>query len=135
VSDGIAAWGEPGVETNTCYAGRRADGVVWVVIKNGAMVNEETSREMNLAIRKLAEHLPCRIVCDITAPHDTTSDGRRYGTSDETTEVTGRLALIVGSPVARMAGNAFMAARKPPYPTRLFTTEDAALAWLSDSDD
>jgi len=43
---------------------------------------------------------------------------------------TSRLAIIVGSPVSRMLGNAYMGFRAPACPTRLFTEEHPAIRWL-----
>ncbi len=40
------------------------------------------------------------------------------------------VALIVGTPLSRMAGNLFINMGRPPTPTRLFNTEASAVAWL-----
>jgi len=40
-------------------------------------------------------------------------------------------ALVVGSPVNRLLGNFFLSVSKPSIPTRLFTSEEDARAWLS----
>jgi hypothetical protein len=39
-------------------------------------------------------------------------------------------ALLIGSPLTRAIGNFFMGLNKPLIPTRLFTSETEALAWL-----
>jgi len=54
----------------------------------------------------------------------------RYAAGPETASLGTRLAILVGSPVSRMIGSVFLGLAKPPYPTRLFTSEDAAVAWL-----
>ncbi len=43
---------------------------------------------------------------------------------------TERLALLVASPVSRMLGNAYLGITKHQHATRMFTDEDAAVAWL-----
>ncbi len=119
------------VETAAFLAGRREDGIISVTIKRRSTVDEAASREINQAIRRLANGAtPCRILVDISEPHDTLAAARRYGASREVREVTERLAIIVRSAVARMAGNAFILARRPPFPTRLFTIEPPAIDWL-----
>jgi hypothetical protein len=40
-------------------------------------------------------------------------------------------AFIIGSAVTRILGNIFLMINKPKIPTRLFTNEVEALAWLS----
>ena len=127
--------GEPVVSTAAFRAGRTENGIVWLTIFEGCHVDDGLSREMNVAIRELASELPCPIMVDISSRHESDASARRYGASPESVEVTARLALIVRSPVARMAGNAFLLARRPAYPTRLFTDEAAAVAWLSGADD
>ena len=39
-------------------------------------------------------------------------------------------ALLVESPVTRVMANFFISINKPPVPTKLFTSEDQAVAWL-----
>ena len=40
------------------------------------------------------------------------------------------VALLVGSPLTRVIGMFFMGLNRPATPTRLFTSEPEALAWL-----
>ena len=40
------------------------------------------------------------------------------------------LAVVVGSPVSRLIGSFFLKLDKPVFPTRLFTDEADAIAWL-----
>jgi len=57
-------------------------------------------------------------------------DARHYLASDEAEAHVKALALIVGTPVSKVFGNCFLGIRKHKVPTRLFTSDDAALAWL-----
>ncbi len=45
-------------------------------------------------------------------------------------EVVSAVAILVGNPLSRMMGNFFMNVGRPKAPTRLFDSEDAAVAWL-----
>jgi len=104
---------------------------VKVAILDQAHVTEAASIALNKAIREVAgDRLPARIMVDITAPHRTDVGARRYGTSPAAVEITRRLALLTNSPVTRMMGNAFLLAKRPPYPTRLFSDEQNASVWL-----
>ena len=39
-------------------------------------------------------------------------------------------AIIVDSPVSRLIGSFFLGLNKPPFPTKLFTSEADAVEWL-----
>jgi hypothetical protein len=45
-------------------------------------------------------------------------------------DLVSAVALIVGTPLSRMAGNLFINMSRPPTPTRLFHNEASAVAWL-----
>lgn len=105
--------------------------IVHIVIVSGAHVTEAAVIELGDATRELAAGLlPVAILVDITAPHQTDAAARRYGAGPTGIEITRRLALLTNSPVARMLGNAFLSARRPSYPVRLFPEEQRAVAWL-----
>ena len=78
-------------------------------------------------IRKLKGMID-RLGLDI--PIEIDGDARAYYSSDEAARQTCGVALIVGSAVSRVIGNFFIGLNKPPYPTRLFTDEAEAIAWL-----
>jgi hypothetical protein len=45
-------------------------------------------------------------------------------------DLVSAVALVVGTPLSRMAGNLFINMNRPPTPTRLFDKEASAVAWL-----
>jgi hypothetical protein len=45
-------------------------------------------------------------------------------------DLVSAVALVVGTPLSRMAGNLFIRMNKPPFPARLFDNEATAVAWL-----
>ena len=55
-----------------------------------------------------------------------------YASSDEVVEITAASALVAKSKVAEVIGNVYMTFQKNPYPTRLFTDETKARAWLKE---
>lgn len=55
---------------------------------------------------------------------------QRYASSSEVCEVVSAMGIVVDSFLARHLGNMFMAYHQPPYPTRVFKTEELAIAWL-----
>jgi hypothetical protein len=44
--------------------------------------------------------------------------------------ISSRVALVVATPVSRVLGNFFLGLNKPRFPTKLFSTEADAVAWL-----
>ncbi len=57
-------------------------------------------------------------------------DAQEFASSAEVTELVSALAIIVKSFFTRAIADIFMKFHKPPYPTRVFTNEADALAWL-----
>lgn len=133
VAETMLVPGPGAVETRVAHVWLRSDGIVGVAFKSGAALTVEDSMEMNRIIRSFSDQPTRRpIITDISVPHSAEPQVRRYGASSDSLEVTLKLALMVKNPVGRMIGNAFLAARRPPYPTRLFNDEALALAWLGD---
>ena len=54
----------------------------------------------------------------------------RFASSDEVCSITAALGLLAGSFLEKHLGQMFIAYHMPPYPTRLFTSEEEVLAWL-----
>ncbi len=57
-------------------------------------------------------------------------EAQQFASTEQAIELTTCLAIIVKSFFTRAMGELFMKFHKPPYPTRLFNDEKAALAWL-----
>lgn len=55
---------------------------------------------------------------------------RNYYVTPEASRLKTGMAMVTPSPFQRMLGNIFFRVNKPPYPSRMFQTEDAALTWL-----
>ena len=64
---------------------------------------------------------------DMRQIKSTTREAREYSTG---AKYTPAVALLIASPISRILGNFFINYSQPPYPTRLFTSEDEALDWL-----
>lgn len=57
-------------------------------------------------------------------------EAQRFATSPEVCRYTLALAIVLPSFLARHVAQMFIAYHRPPHPTRLFPTEDAAREWL-----
>ena len=107
----------------------RANGIVYIVLDKNAAVTVESARAMNAAFRERVDG-PTPVLTDIREMRSTGVLQMRYANDAEVIAVTGKLAVLVASPVSRMIGNMFLGLAKPPYPTRLFTDEGEAVAWV-----
>jgi hypothetical protein len=72
------------------------------------------------------------LLIDVTVSEPLEAEVRHSYSSDELVRSFLALALLVRpGPVGRLMGNIFLRVARPELPTRLFTEEELALAWLS----
>ncbi len=57
-------------------------------------------------------------------------EAKQFASSDDAVAVVNAMAILVKSVFTRALAEIFMKFHKPPYPTRIFTSEADALAWL-----
>lgn len=55
---------------------------------------------------------------------------REYYASEEGARYTAALGMVVESALTRIVANLYFRIDRPPYPSRMFTNEEQALAWL-----
>ncbi|WP_299707517.1 hypothetical protein [uncultured Pontibacter sp.] len=67
---------------------------------------------------------------DITHVKHSTKEARDY-LANEGNEGVVASAIIVSSPMLKMAANFYIKVNRPKNPTRMFTGEDEAIQWLS----
>lgn len=67
---------------------------------------------------------------DLRAVRAQSAEARAYLAGPEATRVANAVALLIESPLSRMIGNFYLGFNRPEVPTRLFTHEGEALAWL-----
>ena len=72
------------------------------------------------------------VLVDMRGVRSQTRDAREYFMSDDVARRLSAVALLVGSPVSRMIGNFFLRIGDHRIPTRIFTTDAEAAAWLLD---
>jgi hypothetical protein len=70
------------------------------------------------------------VLVDLRVVKSQTADARAYLAGPEGSEVCQAVALLIGSPLSRVMGNFYLGLNKPEVPTRLFTSEQEAQAWL-----
>lgn len=125
------------VESGANRARWRGDGVLQVVLggeehAQGATYAECDGREaLDLVGSLVGGSVNVLNMTDIRRVKKTTARVLRL----ESHPSTRRLALLTGSPVSRMLGNAYLSITKLKHPTRLFTDESSAVTWLLEGTD
>jgi len=105
------------------------EGVFCTVTKKGITITKE---RLSLTFDFIRNQAGDKKVCwlgNVTEASFPTDEARDFA-GVETPKIIKALALITNSKISRMIANVFLTLKKPPYPTRLFTSEENARAWL-----
>ncbi len=76
-----------------------------------------------------------RVVIDMRQTVQITREARNYYAGERTASIQRATALLIDSPLSAIFANFFMGLNKPLSPTRMFTSEDEAIAWLREHSD
>lgn len=96
----------------------------------GAEVTREDALE-NLAVSERltgGRRLPALI--DLREVKAQSAEARAVLAGPAAARVSGAVGLLIGSPLSRVLGNFYLRFNRPGTPTRLFSTEAEAEAWL-----
>jgi hypothetical protein len=107
------------------------DGIVRCQLKPGRELDLDDAKAAVATIAKLAGSVRRPVLVDLRQLRAMKREARMYFAGPETAKVECAAALLVGSPLTRATGNFFLGLNKPLFPTRLFTSEEEAIAWLS----
>lgn len=80
--------------------------------------------------REFGEYLPLPMLADISAQKMASKEIREYLATEEVTKNYKAGAIVANSILAKIIGNLFLTFNKQPFPTKIFTDEAAAVAWL-----
>ena len=106
------------------------EGILHVVVKPGAEIHLDDAKETVAQLDRLAGGKRRPVLVDMTHLRSMDRDARLHVAGPATAKVEIAAALLVGSPLAKAVGNFFMGINKPLIPTRLFTSQEDAIAWL-----
>lgn len=110
-----------------------SDGLLVYRYTQDAHVDLTAAREVIALGTQLAKGEPMRALVDISGVVKVDRDARIFfAESPENRAITQRVAMLINSPLSRMIGNFFLGLNKPKAPTKLFTKESEALAWLQE---
>jgi hypothetical protein len=107
------------------------DGIVRAELLPHIDVDRGDAVEAVEAIATIAGGRRRPVLVDIRRVRTMSREARMYFAGVETSHVESAAALLVASPLTRAIGNFFLGLNKPLFPTRLFTSEADAIAWLA----
>lgn len=117
-------------ETRACTFVFDPRGFVRATMRDDVEMNLADAKEALAATAALADNARARVLVDTRRQRYQTKEARDHFVSAEAERVSSRVALLVGSPVSRMIGNFFLRRQEHRSPTRLFSDEEEAVAWL-----
>ena len=96
----------------------------------GARVEEADAWGHVQTLIAMCEGLRLPVCVDLRQIVSQAARTRAIYAGEDSAKFTRYCALLISSPVSQIIGSFFLKFNKPLYPTRLFTSEEAALAWL-----
>lgn len=118
------------LETKTATVRACPDGIVRVVVKPGAELTLEDVREHFTSGAKYMGGGKSSVLVDTSKVKSVSRAAREFVSSPEAEAYIAAQAIVVGSPVSRLIGNFFLGLNRTSFPTKLFTSESEAVAWL-----
>jgi len=121
-----------GHPSGTARAWLRTDGILFVEVGNeqhrrGHPFTRDDATAVQETLMPFVDTVSSVLtLIDIRAIRRSTAESRRIHPNPK----TARMAILVGSPVSRMLGNAYLGINKLACPTKLFTNTDKAAHWL-----
>ena len=106
------------------------DGLLYVVVLLDAEITGVDAQE-NLEVEiQLAGGQSRPMLVDARQVKSLSREARDIFAGEAYNKLVLAIAIIIGSPMTKAIGNLFLGINKPGYPTKLFTSEDDAIAWL-----
>jgi hypothetical protein len=105
------------------------DDILFFVYKKDSFINLENAKRIVEDRTKFQDGKTYPVFCDMRLLRDSDKAGRDY-LADEGSRLVKVVAVLIGSPVARMMSNFYLTIHKPLIPTKLFTDEAEAIAYL-----
>ena len=119
-----------GSKTQTARIWLGEDGIIRIsligVMSEGLAIAQENLE----AVSQVSQSKIRPVFADIRNIRSIGAEERKFYARMETKGVINAVALLVDSPLSRVIGSFFLGLNKLPVPTRIFTSEEQALAWL-----
>ena len=105
--------------------------IIWLRFKEIGRHGIEEAKDVVDAHEQISGPVKARVLADLRGVR-TGADrhARAYYISERGARYKLCMAMLVDSPLQSIIGNIFIRVSRPPYPTKLFTNEEEARAWL-----
>ena len=109
--------------------------IIWLRFKEIGVHGIEEAKDVVDAHEQISGPVKARVLSDLRGLR-TGADrhARAYYISERGARYKLCMAMLVDSPLQSIIGNIFIRVSRPPYPTKLFTNEEEAVAWLQSFD-
>lgn len=116
-------------ENSTSYYWFDEDGILCALNKNIKAVPYDEVVKLVEDLKHLTENKKICMLMDVTHSPSSTKEIREY-TAREFPKLVKALALVSASPVSRLLAYLFFAVVRTPFPSKMFSNEGEAKAWL-----
>ena len=106
------------------------DCIVRIIYMPDSEVTLEDAREIMDAYHKLRKGRRLPLLIDTRTMKSFARGARHLFAGEEAQGCASAAAIIVDTPVSKVLANFYLGLSKPRLPSRLFSSEDEALAWL-----
>ena len=104
-------------------------GILCSVFKKGTIISMKNLVDSFEYTKKLAKGKKLFLLADLTDISVPNKEVRDFA-AVETPKFVSAYAIITNSPLSNLLANMYLMLTKPPYPTKMFTNEKEAKAWL-----
>lgn len=108
------------------------DGIIYARALSGSVQTIADARENMQLTNQLVNGRPYAMLVDIREIRSQDRDAREHYVQPTTSPSLRAVAVLIGSPMSKMIGNFLIGFSKPQIPTRLFSSETEAIAWLKE---
>jgi hypothetical protein len=109
-----------------------SDGTVVLRFRDTVRLSRELTAEVTRAHIAAASGQKRPVLADVRGLVSADRASRELAAGADVEAVTLCMAILVGNPVTRVLGNFFLRVTTPRYPTRIFSDERLARAWLKE---
>ena len=118
------------VETKTSQFWLDEDGILWVKTLPQAYYTLADAQRNVAIMHQLAGSIKRPVLVEMKQIKGMAGDARSYSAGDAVVSITSALAMVIDSPLGKVLGNLWLGINKPPFPTKMFNSETAAVGWL-----
>lgn len=118
------------IETAISTVWRGSDGICRIIIHEGAEIEIEEMKESVAVRNQLIGNKRAPVLNDMRRIRSVTREARSFPSQPENANYVLAMAILQNSAVTQIIGNLFVNFSKPPYPTKLFASEEDAIRWL-----